>query len=87
MHVDGGPTRQVFLVPTQLPLTDFDRFYEAPPLRRIYVIRNAKLGPAYEPAKATTIAIGGRTLSTLILNQSQGDLARIYQTASRAKAA
>ena len=86
MHVDGGPTRQVFLVPTQLPLTDFDRFYEAPPLRRIYVIRNAKLGPAYEPAKATTIAIGGRTLSTLILNQSQGDLARIYQTASRANA-
>jgi hypothetical protein len=38
MHVDGGPTRQVFLTPAQLSLRDFDVFYDKPPVPRIYII-------------------------------------------------
>lgn len=83
MHVDGGPTRQVFLAPAQLALGDFDRYYEAPPVRHIYVIRNAKLAPEYAPSSATVLAISARTVSTLIMSQSQGDLVRIYTTAKR----
>lgn len=86
MHVDGGPTRQVFVAPAQLDLRSFDRFYSTPPVRRIFVIRNAKLAPQYEPVKPNTLAIGTRTVSTLILSESQGDLLRIYTIAQRAGA-
>jgi predicted acylesterase/phospholipase RssA len=83
MHVDGGPTRQVFLTPAQLSLRDFDVFYDKPPVRHIYIIRNAKLSPDYEPAQANALAITAKTITTLIMNQSQGDLLRIYTTAKR----
>ena len=86
MHVDGGPTRQVFLVPGQVALRDFDVFYDKPPIRRIYIIRNAKLLPDYEPAQANALAITAKTITTLIMNQSQGDLLRIYTTARQAGA-
>ena len=86
MHVDGGPTRQVFLTPAQLSLRDFDGFYDKPPVRRIYIIRNAKLSPDYEPAQPTALAITAKTITTLIMNQSQGDLLRIYRTARQARA-
>jgi hypothetical protein len=83
MHIDGGPTRQVFLVPAQLRLKDFDGFYDKPPVRYIYIVRNAKLAPDYQPAKAGALAISVQTISTLIMNQSQGDILRIYTTAKR----
>lgn len=83
MHIDGGPTRQVFLAPAQISLRDFDVFYDKPPVRHIYIIRNAKLSPDYQPAKASVLAISVQTISTLILNQSHGDVLRIYTTAKR----
>jgi Patatin-like phospholipase len=43
MHVDGGPTRQVFVAPAQLSLRSFDPLYPTPPVRRIYIIKNGKL--------------------------------------------
>jgi len=86
MHVDGGPTRQVFLAPGQVALKDFDVFYDKPPVRHIYIIRNAKLTPDYEPAQANALAITAKTITTLIMNQSHGDLLRIYTTATRAGA-
>ena len=53
MHVDGGPTRQVFLAPGQVALRDFDVFYDKPPIRRIYIIRNAKLLPTTSQLRPT----------------------------------
>lgn len=83
MHVDGGPTRQVFLAPAQLSLKTFDVLYATPPLRRIYIIKNGKLTPEYEPVAATTVAISARSLYTLTKNQSIGDINRIYYMARR----
>lgn len=77
MHVDGGPTRQVFLGPGDLTLKAFDRFYERPPQRRVFVIKNGKLTPEYEIVKAQTVAISARALFTTTKNQSIGDLVRI----------
>ncbi|HRK19042.1 MAG TPA: patatin-like phospholipase family protein [Hyphomicrobiaceae bacterium] len=79
MHVDGGPTRQVFLGPGHLTLNAFDRFYERPPKRRVFVIKNGKLTPEYEIVKAQTIAISTRALYTTTKSQSVGDLARIRE--------
>jgi hypothetical protein len=83
MHVDGGPTRQVFLAPSHLSLRTFDKLYPRAPLRRIYVIKNGKLNPEYEAVQANTLAISARSLFTLTKSQSIGDINRIYATAMR----
>ena len=83
MHVDGGPTRQVFVAPANLSLRTFDKLYPKPPIRRIYVVKNGKLSPEYEAVQANTLAISARSLFTVTKSQSIGDINRIYATAVR----
>jgi hypothetical protein len=83
MHVDGGATRHVFLAPAQFSLRTFDSFYPQPPIRRVYVVRNARLEPVYEAVQANTLAIGARSLVTLTKSQSIGDLNHIYAMTQR----
>lgn len=83
MHVDGGPTRQVFLAPAQFSLRTFDKLYPQPPIRRVYVVRNGKLAPTYEAVKPNTLAISARSLFTVTKNQSVGDINQIYAMTER----
>ncbi|MBO0765706.1 MAG: patatin-like phospholipase family protein [Hyphomicrobiaceae bacterium] len=83
MHVDGGPTRQVFLAPAQFSLRTFDGFYARPPIRRVYVVRNGRLAPAYEAVEPNTLAISARSLFTVTKNQGLGDINRIYAMTQR----
>jgi hypothetical protein len=83
LHVDGGVTRQVFLTPVALRLTDFDQFYPTPPHRRIYVIRNGRLGPRYQVVQASAATLASSSISTLLDNQASGDIYRIFVTAER----
>ena len=83
MHVDGGATRHVFVAPAQFSLRTFDGFYKQPPIRRIYVVRNARLEPVYEAVQPNTLAIGARSLTTLTKSQSIGDLNHIYAMTQR----
>ena len=83
MHVDGGPTRQVFVAPAQLSLKTFDRLYPTPPLRRIYIVKNGKLTPEYEAVASNTLAISARSVFTITKSQSIGDINRIYGMAQR----
>lgn len=86
LHVDGGATREVFIAPVQLSLRSFDRFYSKPPIRRIFVIKNGKIDPEYEPVKPTTLSIASRAIFTLTKSQNQGDIYRIYRMAMDDKA-
>src|SRR5262249_15679435 len=70
MHVDGGPTRQVFVAPAQLSLQTFDRLYPRPPLRRIYIVKNGKLTPEYEAVASNTLPISARSVFTLTNSQT-----------------
>lgn len=83
MHVDGGTTRQVFIAPAQMSLKAFDGMYARPPLRRIYIIKNGKLTPEYEPVSPSTISISARSLFTLTKAQAIGDINRIWAIAQR----
>ncbi|HEX6000963.1 MAG TPA: patatin-like phospholipase family protein [Hyphomicrobiaceae bacterium] len=83
MHVDGGATRQVFLAPAQFSLRTFDAFYPEPPIRKVYVVRNAKLQPAYEAVPPNVLAIGARSLTTVTKSQSIGDINHIYAMTQR----
>jgi predicted acylesterase/phospholipase RssA len=87
MHVDGGTTRDVFVAPFELKLTDLDRLYVKPPKRHIYIIMNTKMTPEFRPVKPTAVAIGARAIATLIKAHDSGDLFRIQQQAVEAGAA
>ena len=78
MHVDGGTTTQVFLMPGQLSVSDIDRKYAIRAKRNVYVIRNGRLDPEIEPVRDRTLSIAARSISTLIKNQGIGDLYRLH---------
>lgn len=82
MHVDGGVTQQVFVAPPSLSLKSAG-LGAKPSIRRIFIIRNGKISPEWQPVEANTLSITGRSISTLIKNEGLGDLYRIYATAER----
>lgn len=86
MHVDGGTTQEVFVSPFQVPFRAFDRFYDAPPIRRLYIVKNGKFDPEYKPVKEQTLPIAARAIETLIKSQHKGDIYRIYRMAKDADA-
>lgn len=83
MHVDGGATREVFLVPTQFMASTADGRIGISPIRRVYIIRNGHVAPEYKAVKARTLSIAGRAVSSLIKSQGVGDLYELYLFARR----
>ena len=83
MHVDGGATREVFLVPTQFMASSVDGRLGISPVRRAYIIRNGHVAPEYKAVKAKTLSIAGRAVSSLIKSQGVGDLYELYLFAKK----
>jgi hypothetical protein len=81
LHVDGGTTREVFVLPVEAPLKAFDALFPKPPIRRFFIIKNGKAAPEQEVVKATTLQIASRSISTLIKSQNQGEVYHIYRLA------
>jgi Patatin-like phospholipase len=81
MHVDGGTTNQVFLLPTQIRSGAMDAKLGINPVRHLYIIRNGRVAPEFKAVKASTLAIAGRSISTLIKTQGIGDLYQMYEFA------
>lgn len=81
LHVDGGTTREVFVLPTEAPLQAFDALYPKPPIRKFFIIKNGKASPEQEIVKPTTLQIASRAISTLIKSQNDGELYHIYRIA------
>lgn len=86
LHVDGGTTRETFVLPVQAPFKEFDKLYKAKPIRKLYLVKNGKLNPEPQVVQATTLTIASRAISTLIKSQHWGELYRIWRLATDAKA-
>ena len=80
LHVDGGVTRQVFISPSILHLVSAKGNRKTDEAR-LFVIRNGRIDPKWEPVNENVLSVTQRSLSTLIKNQSIGDLYRIYSIA------
>lgn len=83
LHVDGGATRQVFLSPGDFSFKTIDKRINRKLDRRLYIIRNGKLGPEWEATKESALDLAARSLSTLTKSQGIGDLVRMYTKAER----
>jgi predicted acylesterase/phospholipase RssA len=81
MHVDGGPTNQVFFTVADFDFRDLDKVIGRRVVRHLWVIRNGKISPEYDAVPDTALAIAGRSLETLTKNQGIGDLLRMHAKA------
>ena len=83
IHVDGGVTSQVFAYPIRLSREVIDVFERYRLERRLYIIRNSKVSPEYQPIEPGVFSISGRSAETLIKYQGIGDLYRLYAVTQR----
>ncbi len=83
MHVDGGTTSQVFVYPASLNIREVTARQGVTRERVVYVMRNGRLGPTWDPPAARVLPIAGRSISALVRTQGVGDLYRIYLGALR----
>lgn len=83
MHCDGGVSTQVFLYPAAFSFRDLPEEAVANRVRHLFVVRNAKLAPSYEPIPRKILPITARAIETLIKTQGVGDLYRIYLGSQR----
>jgi predicted acylesterase/phospholipase RssA len=77
MHVDGGTTQQVFMLPPEIVITSVARRE-----RTIYVIRNSRMAVESTEVKRDALSIAGRAVSSLIDTQGIGNL---YEIAAQAR--
>ncbi|MGF1901682.1 patatin-like phospholipase family protein [Aliivibrio sifiae] len=78
LHVDGGVTRQVFLISDSLSVVNNQNKNH-----HIYVIRNGEFEPKVDDPELNLNYVASRSLSTLIKYQGRGDVMRIYNLAQR----
>lgn len=83
MHVDGGVTAQLFLYPSSVDWRQVTQRLRVIGKPTLYVVRNAKLTPEWNPVQRNLLQIAGATISTLIRTQGVGDLAQTYLNAQR----
>jgi len=84
LHVDGGVTRQVFFAPSIFSFASGNQKPgRAVTRRRLYVIKNGRIDPEWQPIGENVMSITTRSIDTLIKNQGIGDLYRIYSICKR----
>ena len=83
MHVDGGTSNEVFLMPAGLSLRELDQAFHVPVKARLYIVRNGRTTPEPSIVKATLPDIAEKAVSSLIKTQAIGDLYRLYAIAKR----
>jgi hypothetical protein len=84
MHVDGSVTRQVFVYPSNVDLTQqLQGTVPGMQLGTIYLVRNSKLAPDYQPVDPSVLEIVERSLFTLTKALALGDADTVQQQAER----
>ncbi|MCK6263482.1 patatin-like phospholipase family protein [Vibrio sp. ZSDE26] len=74
LHVDGGVSRQVFLIPQWMQ----NRTEVSPFKQTVYVIRNGSLKPRFSEVDNSISSVSARSVSTLTRRQGVGDVEYIY---------
>jgi hypothetical protein len=81
MHVDGGVTREMFLLPSDLRLYQLRSEAGIERQAHLFIVRNARYGPEYQQVPPRTANIATSSLNTLIKAQAAGDLWTLYYEA------
>ncbi len=82
MHVDGGVTNNTFLLPHRFDVRKVEPNHQYGK-SKLYVLINDKLTAPPKVVEATIFSIADRSLSTLIRQQTEGDLLKLYLAAKK----
>ncbi|MEM6498978.1 MAG: patatin-like phospholipase family protein, partial [Pseudomonadota bacterium] len=85
MHVDGGTTDNAILLPIQTNIRAIDKSLKHRAKRRLYIVVNSHVNPEWKKVKASTVDIAGRSIATLIKQQTLGDILKLYGFAIKNK--
>ena len=85
LHVDGGTTDNIVLMPIHVNIALFDGMSKKRTKRRLFVLINSHLNPQWQSTKSTALDIAGRSISTLIKQQTIGDVRKLYDFAIKNK--
>src|SRR5437763_606636 len=81
MHVDGGVTREMFLLPSELRLYELRDQNGVERQAHLFIIRNAPFGSEYKAVHPQVGSIAARSIETLITAESAGELWTLYYEA------
>jgi len=83
LHVDGGVTSQVFVYPSAIDWKFVTSQLNVKGTPQVWVIRNSKLNPQFDPVKGSLLSIANSSVDSLIRTQGIGDLYQVYINALR----
>ena len=83
LHVDGGGASQIYLYPLGIDWRHVTEALNVTGAPNVYLIRNARLDPDFEPVEPKVPALAERTIGSLIRTQGIGDMYRVYLGAQR----
>ena len=83
MHVDGGVSAQVFTYPAGLELGTLRDAHGVTQQLRIFMIRNSKVLPEYNPVEPKLIDIAGVSGSLLIRSQGNANITQSFEATQR----
>ncbi|MGF1694499.1 patatin-like phospholipase family protein [Vibrio lamellibrachiae] len=75
LHVDGGVSRQVFLIPQWMQNSSVISGFS----QNVYVIRNGSLKPNFSEVSNSISSVSSRSLATLTRRQGVGDVEYIFR--------
>lgn len=78
LHVDGGTTNNAFFLPLRVGLGPYLKQLNLRVKPTMYVLRNSRSSPSWDPVEEKTLKIARRSISTLIKSSTTGDLYRLY---------
>ena len=78
LHADGGVASQVFLMPAQINWAKIKEVLGINENPKLYIICNSKLYPEFKTIPSKTLVLAGRAIASLTMNQTIGDLYKMY---------
>jgi len=85
LHVDGGTTDNAILVPLHVQISQAPTNSKKQPERRMFVVLNSTLKPRTKIVTASAFGVATRSLDTLLQQQTEGDVLKLYNYALRNK--
>ena len=87
MHVDGGTTDNAILLPMQTNVRLLNHGRKKKHKHRLFIIVNSHTNPEWKKISSSTVDIAGRSILTLIKQQTIGDVLKLYDFSKRNKLA
>lgn len=82
MHVDGSTMQQIFVAPDDV-LFGQRQDRSLPRLKSLYILLNNKVAPTFAVTPNETLAVGSRSLSTILRREVQANVQASYGYAQR----